>query len=67
VRFEALPRVSLLLLFNDRDDEFPAGCTVLFNRQAESYLDPESLAMTGGLLSRRLNNACEKLPMEAVG
>ena len=67
VRFEALPRVSLLLLFNDRDDEFPAGCTVLFNRHAEFYLDPESLAMTGGLLSRRLNNACEKLPMEAVG
>jgi hypothetical protein len=32
VRFEALPRVSLLLLFNDRDDEFPAGCTMLFNR-----------------------------------
>ena len=32
VRFEALPRVSLLLLFNDRDDEFPAGCKVLFNR-----------------------------------
>ena len=43
VRFEALPRVSLLLLFNDRDEEFPAGCKVLFNRQAEFYLDPESL------------------------
>ena len=55
VRFEALPRVSLLLLFNDRDDEFPAGCKVLFNRQAECYLDPESLAMTGGLLAKRLN------------
>ena len=67
VRFEALPKVSLLLLFNDRDDEFPAGCKVLFNRQAESYLDPESLAMTGGLLARRLTNACEKLQMEEVG
>ena len=67
VRFEALPRVSLLLLFNERDDEFPAGCTVLFNRPAESYLDPESLAMTGGLLARRLTNACKKLQMEDVG
>lgn len=66
VRFEALPRVSLLLLFNDRDDEFPAGCTVLFNRHAESYLDPESLAMTGGMLAKKLNNACEKLQMEDV-
>jgi Domain of unknown function (DUF3786) len=60
VRFEALPRVSLLLLFNDRDDEFPAGCTMLFNRHAESYLDPESLAMTGSFLARSLNHACEK-------
>jgi hypothetical protein len=57
VRFEALPRVSLLLLFNDRDDEFPAGCKVLFNRPAESYLDPESLAMTGSFLARRLDRA----------
>lgn len=54
VRFDALPRVSLLLLFNDRDEEFPAGCKVLFNRQAEFYLDPESLAMVGALLARRL-------------
>jgi hypothetical protein len=67
VRFEALPRVSLLLLFNDRDDEFPAGGTVLFNRQAESYLDPESLAMTGGLLATRLTNVCAKCQMEDVG
>jgi hypothetical protein len=61
VRFDAFPRVSLLLLFNDRDDEFPAGCKVLFNRQAESYLDPESLAMTGSFLAKRLNQACEKI------
>jgi hypothetical protein len=59
VRFEALPRVSLLLLFNDRDDEFPAGCTMLFNRHAESYLDPESLAMTGSFLAKRLDRAGE--------
>ena len=54
VRFEALPRVSLLLLFNDRDEEFPAGCTVLFNQTAESFLDPESLAMTGACLAKNL-------------
>lgn len=60
MRFEALPRVSLLLLFNDRDDEFPAGGTVLFNKQAEAYLDPESLAMTGAYLAKRLNHICEK-------
>ena len=60
MRFEALPRVSLLLLFNDRDDEFPAGCKMLFNRHAEAYLDPESLAMTGSMLAKRLNIWREK-------
>jgi hypothetical protein len=59
VRFEALPRVSLLLLFNDRDDEFSAGCKVLFNKHAEHYLDPESLAMTGSLLAKQLNRRRE--------
>jgi len=52
--FEALPRVSLLLLFNDMDDEFPAQCTLLFQKQSEFYLDPESLAMTGAYLAKRL-------------
>lgn len=57
IRFEALPRVALLLLFNDGDDEFPAKCTVLFQKQAEHYLDPESLAMTGAVLAMRLKDA----------
>lgn len=57
VRFDALPRLALLLLFNDVDDEFPARCKVLFQRQAEQYLDPESIAMTGSLLARQLKTA----------
>jgi hypothetical protein len=57
MQFNALPRVSLLLLFNDGDEEFPAQCTVLFQRQSEFYLDPESLAMTGAFLARSLKNA----------
>ncbi len=52
--FEALPRISLLLLFNDVDDEFPAQCKVLFQKQSEFYLDPESLIMTGTYLAKRL-------------
>lgn len=55
--FEVLPRLSLLLLFNDRDEEFPAQCTVLFHRHAEYYLDPESLLMTSAALARRLVDA----------
>ncbi|MDY6905926.1 MAG: DUF3786 domain-containing protein [Thermodesulfobacteriota bacterium] len=54
MQFTALPQISLLLLFNDKDDEFPAACSVLFNRHAEEYLDPESLAMTSAVLARKL-------------
>ena len=54
MRFAALPRISLLMLFNDQDDEFPAKCSVLFQKHAEFYLDPESLAMTGAYLAQRL-------------
>jgi hypothetical protein len=57
MRFNALPRISLLLLFNDSDDEFPAKCTVLFQKHAEFYLDPESLAMSGAFLAKSLKNA----------
>ena len=54
MRFEAFPRISLLLLFNDGDEEFSAKCTVLFQKQAEYYLDPESLAITSSWLAKRL-------------
>lgn len=52
--FRALPRVSLLLLFNDRDEDFPAECTVLFQKHSEHYLDPESLGMTSAMLAKKL-------------
>lgn len=54
MRFSALPRIDLLLLFNDGDEEFSAQCKVLFQKHAEFYLDPESLAMTGALLAKSL-------------
>jgi hypothetical protein len=46
----ALPRVPLLMLFNDKDAEFSAKCSVLFESRAEQYLDAECLAMLGRLL-----------------
>ena len=49
MRFEALPKVPLLLLFNDKDDEFPAQCSVLLEKRAEKFLDMECLAMAGML------------------
>ncbi len=56
MRFEALPRISLLLLFNEGDGDFPAYATVLFQKHAEYYLDPESLAMTSAYLAGKLKN-----------
>ena len=47
LEFKALPKMPLLLLFNDRDDTFPAECVVLFRKTAEIYLDMECLAMVG--------------------
>jgi len=38
------------MLYNDADDEFPPACSVLFERRAQRYLDPECLAMVGALL-----------------
>ncbi|PLX52460.1 MAG: hypothetical protein C0611_08025 [Desulfobacteraceae bacterium] len=51
-----LPKVPVLLLFDDVDEEFPAQCKVLFERRAEHYLDPECLAIVGRLLNDFLKN-----------
>ncbi|NNF99424.1 MAG: DUF3786 domain-containing protein [Desulfobacteraceae bacterium] len=49
--FTMLPRIPVLLGFNDRDDEFPAQCTILFRESAEAYLDMESLSIAGTYLA----------------
>jgi hypothetical protein len=50
MRFDALPRIPVMLLFNDADDEFPAKSSVIFERRAEHYLDSECMAMVGRCL-----------------
>jgi hypothetical protein len=61
MQFDALPRIPVILLFNDIDNDqensWPATCSLLFERRAENYLDPECLAMTGRLLYSRLKKA----------
>ena len=54
IKIDALPRIPILLLFNDVDDEFPAQCLLLFERRAEHYLDMECLAILGWLLAETL-------------
>lgn len=53
-QFDALSRISLLLLFNDKDEEFPSSCTLLYTESAERYLDGECLAILGRLLFEKL-------------
>jgi hypothetical protein len=54
---QALPRIPLLLLFNDEDEDFPAQCTLLFQQRAEKFLDMECLAIIGWLLADSLAQA----------
>ena len=54
MQFNALPRIPVLLLYNDADDEFPAHCSILFKKGSDDFLDAESLAILGEILSRRL-------------
>jgi hypothetical protein len=49
MQFDALPTLPVLLLFNDKDEEFAAQCSVLFEKRAEKFLDMECLAMLGVL------------------
>lgn len=54
--FRIFPTIPMLLLFNDRDEDFPASASILFRGSVEKYLDMESVAILAGLLMRRLQN-----------
>ncbi len=60
MQFNALPRIALLLLFNDADAEFPAQCSVLFQKTADQFLDPECMAMLARILSVKLYKIAQK-------
>ncbi len=52
--FDFLPRIPVLLRFNDQDEEFPAQCSVLFRQSTEAYLDMECTAIGGTFLAGHL-------------
>ena len=54
--FDALPRVPVLMLFNDEDEDFPAQCSVLFQGSAEKYLDMECIVIAGWILAEWLQS-----------
>jgi hypothetical protein len=58
-QFPALPFVPLLLLFNDREEDFPAEARIFFRKDAEKIFDMECLAILGWLLSAKLIREAE--------
>jgi hypothetical protein len=55
--FDFLPRIPVLLRFNDKDSEFPAQCAILFPQSAETFLDMECMAIGGTLLAGTLTQS----------
>lgn len=54
IRFHALPRVPVLIHFNDAEVGMPAQCAILFGRSAQDYLDLESLSIIATYLAGNL-------------
>lgn len=52
--FQALPRVSLLAVLWQGEDEFPASAKVLFDASVVHALPTDVCAILGGMLTRRL-------------
>lgn len=55
-RFRGLPKIPVVLLFNDAEEGFGAQCSLLFERRAASYLDMETLAIVGATLAHWLSS-----------
>jgi len=53
-RIEVLPRVSVLLLFWDEEEEFPARVSILLDRVVLDYLDQEAIVFMAEALAARL-------------
>ena len=60
MQVDALPKIPLLVLFNDADEGFPAECSLLFEGHVETFLDAECIAMVGSRLFARLKHGGEE-------
>jgi hypothetical protein len=55
--FLALPRVPLLAVYWQGDEDFPSTCQVLFDAAASHYLPTDAYAILGSALTRKLIKA----------
>lgn len=60
MQVDGLPKIPMVLLFNDADESFPPECSILFEQQVETYLDAECIAMLGYRLASRLKHFKDK-------
>lgn len=60
LQVDGLPRIPLILLFNDAEPGFASSCSILFQRHVETYLDAECVAMLGSCLAGSLTSFCRK-------
>ncbi|MCA1905820.1 MAG: DUF3786 domain-containing protein [Desulfarculus sp.] len=56
-RFSALPRLPLMITFNDADEDFPAEAKLFYDLTAPNFLDLECLAVLGLILVLELEAA----------
>jgi len=57
MQVDALPKIPMVLLFNEAEEGFPPECLLLFERRVETYLDAECIAMLGYRLANHLKHA----------
>jgi hypothetical protein len=59
--FEVLPRVELLAVFWQGDEEFPPSFRILFDAAISHYLSTDTCAIAGAMLTGRLIKALHKI------
>lgn len=57
VVFQVLPRLPIMFLFNDMEEQFPAKTSILYERRAASFLDAECRVMVEWYLLECLKKA----------
>lgn len=57
--FQLLPRVHLLALVWQGDEDFPSNYQILFNKSVNHYLPTDACAIAGSMLTRKLIRARE--------
>lgn len=57
LRFSAFPKIPVVLIFYDADDDFPSSARILFDSSAPRFLDMECLAVLGMILADELAGA----------